>query len=144
MSILDKLTRARRPQATSPAMKRCPERPPRGAHDRRREHLRMLLVEARLGDFINGEIADARATGVITCLEVGSREQVDETVAKAVAGGAKPCKPTVEGGREVRRELPGSRRSRLGADVLGAAVAPVRLPSVGSPFPRTQRGDRRG
>ena len=59
----------------------------------------MLLVEARFKDFINGEIADAtKATEAINCLSADSKEQVDETVAKAIAAGGKPWKPTLEEG----------------------------------------------
>ena len=58
----------------------------------------MLLVEARFKDFINGEIAPATTTETITCLSADSKEQIDETVAKAIAAGAKPWKPTLEQG----------------------------------------------
>ena len=58
----------------------------------------MLLVEARFKDFINGEIADATTTETITCLSADSKEQIDETVAKAIAAGARPWKPTMEEG----------------------------------------------
>lgn len=55
----------------------------------------MLLVESRFKDFINGEISDAtKATEVLTCLSADSKEQVDEMVAKAIAAGGKPWKPT--------------------------------------------------
>ena len=56
----------------------------------------MLLVQERFKDFINGEVADAtKATETITCLSADSREQVDETIAKAVAAGGKPWKPAM-------------------------------------------------
>ncbi len=59
----------------------------------------MLLVEERFRDFINGEIADAtRTTEVLTCLSADSRAHVDELVAKAIAAGGKPWKPTMEQG----------------------------------------------
>ena len=59
----------------------------------------MLLVQERFKDFINGEVADAtKATETITCLSADSREQVDETIAKAVAAGGKPWKPTMDEG----------------------------------------------
>ena len=59
----------------------------------------MLLVNDRFKDFINGDIADATsATEVLTCLSADSREQIDELVAKAVAAGGKPWKPTFEHG----------------------------------------------
>ena len=57
----------------------------------------MLLREQRFKDFINGEIADAtRTTEAITALSVDSREQVDEMIAKAIAAGGKPWKPTMD------------------------------------------------
>lgn len=58
----------------------------------------MLLVEDRFKHFINGEIADTSTTEVLNCLSVDSREQVDETVAKAIAAGGKPWKPILEEG----------------------------------------------
>jgi uncharacterized protein len=59
----------------------------------------MLLVEDRFRDFINGDIADAgKTTEAITALSADSREQVDEAVAKAIAAGGKPWKPTLEEG----------------------------------------------
>lgn len=59
----------------------------------------MLLVEERFRDFINGEISDAsRATEVLTCLSADSKEQVDDTIAKALAAGGKPWKPTTAQG----------------------------------------------
>jgi predicted lactoylglutathione lyase len=59
----------------------------------------MLLVEERFRDFINGEISDATtATEVINCLSAESREQVDDTIAKALAAGGKPWKPVIEDG----------------------------------------------
>jgi predicted lactoylglutathione lyase len=59
----------------------------------------MLLVEERFRDFINGEIADATtATEAITALSADSREQIDETLAKALAAGGKPWKPVMDEG----------------------------------------------
>lgn len=59
----------------------------------------MLLVEERFRDFINGEISDAtKTTEVLTCLTADSKDYVDETVAKAIAAGGKPWKPTFEQG----------------------------------------------
>jgi predicted lactoylglutathione lyase len=64
-----------------------------------RNILVMLLVESRFRDFINGEISDpTRATEVIVCLSADSRDQVDDTIARAVAAGGKPWKPVVEDG----------------------------------------------
>jgi uncharacterized protein len=59
----------------------------------------MFLVEDRFKDFINGEIADAtRTTETINALSADSREQVDETVEKALAAGGQPWKPIMEEG----------------------------------------------
>jgi predicted lactoylglutathione lyase len=59
----------------------------------------MLLVEERFKDFINGEISDAtKTTEVLTCLSADSKEHLDKTVAKAIAAGGKPWKPTFEEG----------------------------------------------
>ena len=59
----------------------------------------MLLAESRFRDFINGEISDpTRATEVITCLSADSRDEVDDTIARALAAGGKPWKPVVEDG----------------------------------------------
>lgn len=55
----------------------------------------MLLTEAKFRGFITGEISDAhKATEVLTCLSCASRAEVDDTLAKALAAGAKPWKPT--------------------------------------------------
>jgi len=59
----------------------------------------MLLAESRFRDFINGEISDpTRATEVIMCLSADSPDQVDDTIARALAAGGKPWKPVVDDG----------------------------------------------
>ena len=59
----------------------------------------MLLVRAFFENFVTGEISDPhRATEVLVALSCDSREQVDDTLAKALAGGAKPWKPTMQEG----------------------------------------------
>jgi uncharacterized protein len=59
----------------------------------------MLLARAKFREFINGDISDAtRVTEVLTCLTADSREQVDETLARAIAAGGKPLRPVVEDG----------------------------------------------
>ncbi|KQO45642.1 MULTISPECIES: VOC family protein [unclassified Methylobacterium] len=59
----------------------------------------MLLTEARFRDFITGDICDAsKATEVLTCLSCESRQEVDDTLAKALAAGAKPWKPNMDYG----------------------------------------------
>jgi predicted lactoylglutathione lyase len=59
----------------------------------------MLLVRARFGDFVAGEVADpAAGTSVINCLSADSRDEVDQMVAKATASGGKPWLDTLEEG----------------------------------------------
>jgi predicted lactoylglutathione lyase len=59
----------------------------------------MLLAEERFRDFIVGEISDAMTTTeVLTSLSADSRKHVDETVARAVAAGGRPWKPTLAEG----------------------------------------------
>jgi uncharacterized protein len=59
----------------------------------------MLLAEHRFREFVTGEVADAnRTTEVITCLSADSREQVDATVARAVAAGGRRWQPVVQDG----------------------------------------------
>jgi len=59
----------------------------------------MHVVEDRFREFINDEIADAAtSTEAITALSADGREQVDETVDKALAVGGRPWKPTLEEG----------------------------------------------
>jgi predicted lactoylglutathione lyase len=59
----------------------------------------MLLPRQRFSDLVTGRIADATAvTEVITCLSAESREQVDATVARAIAAGGRPWQPPVEDG----------------------------------------------
>jgi uncharacterized protein len=59
----------------------------------------MLLVEKRFKDFINDEIADASSTTeTITCLSVDNKDEIDETIARAIAAGGKPWKPAMNEG----------------------------------------------
>ena len=59
----------------------------------------MLLTEDRFKDFINDEIADASSTTeTINCLSVDSKEELDGTIAKAIAAGGKPWKPAMNEG----------------------------------------------
>jgi len=51
----------------------------------------MLLTRDRFADFTAGPVGDARSsTTVVNCLSAVSRDEVDELVAKALAGGGKP------------------------------------------------------
>ncbi len=59
----------------------------------------MLLTEERFRYFITGEIADAtRTTEVLNALSADTREEVDETIEKALAAGGKPWRPTMDEG----------------------------------------------
>jgi len=59
----------------------------------------MLLEEPRFREFITGDISDAMtSTEVLVALSADSREQVDETVAKAIAAGGRTWKPVIEDG----------------------------------------------
>jgi uncharacterized protein len=59
----------------------------------------MLLVRDFFAGFVTGEVADpTAATGVLLTLSAGSREDVDETVRKALAAGGKPWKEPLEMG----------------------------------------------
>lgn len=64
----------------------------------------MLLVEDRFRTFLNGgngsnvEIGDPSKKEVITCLSAESRQQVDDTLAAALAAGGKPWQPVIEDG----------------------------------------------
>lgn len=59
----------------------------------------MLLVRDFFATFVPGRVADPRAaTGVLVTLSADSREEVDETVRKAIAAGGKPWKEPLEMG----------------------------------------------
>ncbi|NGM52396.1 VOC family protein [Caulobacter sp. 602-2] len=59
----------------------------------------MLLTHDKFRQFITGEISDAHAaTEVLTCLSAGSREEVDDLLAKALANGGKAWKPIMDMG----------------------------------------------
>jgi predicted lactoylglutathione lyase len=57
----------------------------------------MLLEEDRFREFINNDISDAtKAQEVLVALSTGSRAEVDDILAKALAAGAKPWKPIMD------------------------------------------------
>jgi predicted lactoylglutathione lyase len=59
----------------------------------------MLLEHARFRDFIKGDIGDpAKGVEVLTCLSAGSRAEVEETYAKAIAAGGKAWMPPQDHG----------------------------------------------
>lgn len=54
----------------------------------------MLMEEERFKDFINNGISDAtKSQEVLLALSAASKEEVDETLAKALAAGGKEWKP---------------------------------------------------
>jgi uncharacterized protein len=80
----------------------------------------MLLTEARFRDFITGDIADtAKGKEALICLSAGSRAEVDETLAKALAAGGQRLDACPGPRLHVRRQLPGPGWPRLGGDVDG-------------------------
>jgi uncharacterized protein len=57
----------------------------------------MLMEEDRFKDFINNGIADAtKSQEVLIALSAASKEEVDDTLAKAIAAGGKEWKPKQE------------------------------------------------
>jgi predicted lactoylglutathione lyase len=59
----------------------------------------MLLEEDRFRDFINNDISDAtKAQEVLLALSAGSRAEVDDILAKALAAGGKTWKPIMDMG----------------------------------------------
>jgi len=59
----------------------------------------MLLVEKFFSSFTSKSICDtAKSTETLSCLACGSREQVDDLVAKALAGGGKVARKAQDHG----------------------------------------------
>ena len=59
----------------------------------------MLLTRAKFAEFVAGEGGDpATATSVLNAVSAGSREEVDQLYAKALASGGKPWKPAQDHG----------------------------------------------
>ncbi len=59
----------------------------------------MLLTRAKFAEFVAGEVGDpSKATSVLNAISAGSREEVDELLAKALASGGKPWKPAQDHG----------------------------------------------
>lgn len=56
----------------------------------------MLLTEPKFKGFINGDIAPADTTEVLTCISAGSQDAVDEMREKALANGGAPWQPSVD------------------------------------------------
>ena len=59
----------------------------------------MLLTREKFAGFVAGPVGDpAQATSVINCLSAGSREEVDDRLARALAAGGKPWQPAQDHG----------------------------------------------
>lgn len=58
----------------------------------------MLLTEEFFRGFINGEIADAGTSEVLTCITYDSKDAITETVRRAIAAGGRPWKPLMDEG----------------------------------------------
>ena len=59
----------------------------------------MLLTREKFESFVSGPVGDpAQATSVINALSAGSREEVDDLLAKALAAGGKPWQPAQDHG----------------------------------------------
>jgi len=59
----------------------------------------MLLTRPKFEDFSAGPVGDpAQATSVINAISAGSREEVDDLYARALASGGKPWQPAQDHG----------------------------------------------
>ena len=59
----------------------------------------MLLTQEKFAGFVPGQVGDpAQATSVLLALSAGSREECDDTLAKALAAGGKPWQPAQDHG----------------------------------------------
>jgi predicted lactoylglutathione lyase len=59
----------------------------------------MLLTRRRFADFVPGRVGDpSEATAVLNAISAGSREEVDELLATALAAGGKPWMPAQDHG----------------------------------------------
>jgi uncharacterized protein len=59
----------------------------------------MLLTRDRFADFVPGAVGDpSQATTVINALSVGSREEADDMLTRALASGGKPWQPAQDHG----------------------------------------------
>jgi uncharacterized protein len=59
----------------------------------------MLLTRERFADFVAGRVGNpAESTTVLNCLSAGSREEVDDLLARALAAGGKPWQPAQDHG----------------------------------------------
>ena len=59
----------------------------------------MLLTPAKFAEFVAGEVGDpSKATSVINAISAGSRAEVDDLLARALASGGRPWKPAQDHG----------------------------------------------
>ena len=59
----------------------------------------MLLTREKFASFVAGQVGDpAQATSVLNCISAGSRDEVDDLLARALASGGKPWQPAQDHG----------------------------------------------
>ena len=59
----------------------------------------MLLTREKFASFVAGEVGDpAQATTVLNCISAGSRDEVDDLLARALASGGNPWQPAQDHG----------------------------------------------
>jgi len=104
----------------------------------------MFLSEPFFGTFTSKALCDAtKSTEVLVCLTCGSRPEVDDLVAKAVAAGGKT--PRVAGPWfHVRARLRRPRRSHMGARLHGAGRSATPLRPLQLKSCPTRRCNRAG
>ena len=84
----------------------------------------MLQLQARFKEFITQPVSDAfQTTETITCLSASSRAEVDDTLAKALAAGARP------GSRSSISASCMAAASRIRMDTSGSSSTWIRTPS---------------
>ncbi len=59
----------------------------------------MLLTREKFAGFVAGRVGDpAEVTTVLNCISAGSREEADDLLSRALAGGGKPWQPAQDHG----------------------------------------------
>jgi predicted lactoylglutathione lyase len=59
----------------------------------------MLLTREKFASFVAGQVGDpAEVTTVLNCISAGSREEADDLLSRALAGGGKPWQPAQDHG----------------------------------------------
>ena len=88
----------------------------------------MLMHETRFKEFIIDEISDtSKSTEVLTALSASSRQEVDETLAKALSLGGKEWRPIMDYGFMYGCSFQGPGRPCLGIGLYGAAGGRLRV-----------------